>query len=35
MLSLLFAASLAAAQAPDSAHVVIVATTDVHGRATA
>ena len=35
MLSLLFAASLAAAQAPDSAHVVLVATTDVHGRATA
>jgi 2',3'-cyclic-nucleotide 2'-phosphodiesterase/3'-nucleotidase len=34
MLSLLFAASLAA-QAPDSAHVVLVATTDVHGRATA
>ncbi len=35
MLSLLFLASLAAAQAPDSAHVVLVATTDVHGRATA
>ena len=35
MLSLLFAASLAAAQAPDSAQVVLVATTDVHGRATA
>jgi 2',3'-cyclic-nucleotide 2'-phosphodiesterase (5'-nucleotidase family) len=35
MLSLLFAASLAVAQAPDSAHVVLVATTDVHGRATA
>ena len=35
MLSLLFAASLAAAQAPDTAHVVLVATTDVHGRATA
>ncbi|MBA3316659.1 MAG: 5'-nucleotidase C-terminal domain-containing protein [Gemmatimonadales bacterium] len=35
MLSLLFAASLAAAQVPDSAHVVLVATTDVHGRATA
>src|SRR5918992_4024250 len=35
MLSLLFAASLAAVQAPDSAHVVLVATTDVHGRATA
>ncbi|HWB40690.1 MAG TPA: 5'-nucleotidase C-terminal domain-containing protein [Gemmatimonadales bacterium] len=35
MLSLLFAASLAVAQAPDTAHVVIVATTDVHGRATA
>ncbi len=34
MLSLLFAASLAAAQVPDSAHVVVVATTDVHGRAT-
>jgi 2',3'-cyclic-nucleotide 2'-phosphodiesterase/3'-nucleotidase len=34
MLSLLFAASLAAVQAPDSAHVVLVATTDVHGRAT-
>ena len=35
MLSLLFAASLAAVQVPDSAHVVLVATTDVHGRATA
>lgn len=35
MLSLFFAASLVAAQAPDSAHVVLVATTDVHGRATA
>ena len=35
MLSLLFAASLAVAQAPDTAHVVLVATTDVHGRATA
>jgi 2',3'-cyclic-nucleotide 2'-phosphodiesterase (5'-nucleotidase family) len=35
MLSLLFAASIAATQAPDSAHVVLVATTDVHGRATA
>jgi 2',3'-cyclic-nucleotide 2'-phosphodiesterase (5'-nucleotidase family) len=35
MFSLLFLASLAAAQAPDSAHVVLVATTDVHGRATA
>ncbi|MGH7581534.1 MAG: 5'-nucleotidase C-terminal domain-containing protein [Gemmatimonadales bacterium] len=35
MLSLLFAASFAVAQAPDTAHVVIVATTDVHGRATA
>ncbi len=35
MLSLLFAASLAAAQAPDSAHVVLVATTDLHGHATA
>jgi 2',3'-cyclic-nucleotide 2'-phosphodiesterase (5'-nucleotidase family) len=35
MLSLLFLASLAAAQAPDSAHVVLVATADVHGRATA
>ena len=35
MLSLLFLASLVAAQAPDSAHVVLVATTDVHGRATA
>jgi 2',3'-cyclic-nucleotide 2'-phosphodiesterase (5'-nucleotidase family) len=35
MLSLLFAASLVVAQAPDSAHVVLVATTDVHGRATA
>ena len=35
MLSLLFLASLAVAQAPDSAHVVLVATTDVHGRATA
>ncbi len=35
MLSLLFLASLAVAQAPDSAHVVVVATTDVHGRATA
>ena len=34
MLSLLFAASLAAAQVPDSAHVVVIATTDVHGRAT-
>src|SRR5688572_30964021 len=35
MLSLLFAASLAVTQAPDTAHVVLVATTDVHGRATA
>jgi 2',3'-cyclic-nucleotide 2'-phosphodiesterase/3'-nucleotidase len=35
MLSLLFAASLAVIQAPDTAHVVLVATTDVHGRATA
>src|SRR5688500_9488360 len=35
MLSLLFAASLFVTQAPDSAHVVLVATTDVHGRATA
>ncbi|HEX2218747.1 MAG TPA: 5'-nucleotidase C-terminal domain-containing protein [Gemmatimonadales bacterium] len=35
MLPLLFAASLAVAQAPDTAHVVLVATTDVHGRATA
>jgi 2',3'-cyclic-nucleotide 2'-phosphodiesterase (5'-nucleotidase family) len=35
MLPLLFAASLAVTQAPDTAHVVIVATTDVHGRATA
>jgi 2',3'-cyclic-nucleotide 2'-phosphodiesterase (5'-nucleotidase family) len=35
MLSLFFAASLAIAQAPDTAHVVLVATTDVHGRATA
>ena len=34
MLSLLLAASLAAAQVPDSAHVVLVATTDVHGRTT-
>jgi 2',3'-cyclic-nucleotide 2'-phosphodiesterase/3'-nucleotidase len=35
MLSLLFAASLFVTQAPDTAHVVLVATTDVHGRATA
>jgi 2',3'-cyclic-nucleotide 2'-phosphodiesterase (5'-nucleotidase family) len=35
MLPLLFAASLAVAQAPDTAHVVLVATTDVHGRVTA
>ena len=35
MLSLLFAASLAVVQAPETAHVVLVATTDVHGRATA
>ena len=35
MFSLLFLASLALAQAPDTAHVVLVATTDVHGRATA
>ena len=35
MLSLLFAASLAVSQAPDTAHVVLVATTDVHGHATA
>ena len=35
MLSLLFAASLSVTQAPDTAHVVLVATTDVHGRATA
>ncbi|HYC30783.1 MAG TPA: metallophosphoesterase, partial [Gemmatimonadales bacterium] len=34
MLALLFAASFAVAQVPDSAHVVLVATTDVHGRAT-
>jgi hypothetical protein len=34
MLSLLLAASLAVAQVPDSAHVVIVATTDVHGHTT-
>ncbi|MBA3258096.1 MAG: 5'-nucleotidase C-terminal domain-containing protein [Gemmatimonadales bacterium] len=34
MLPLLLAASLAVAQAPDSAHVVLVATTDVHGRTT-
>ncbi|HUF34528.1 MAG TPA: 5'-nucleotidase C-terminal domain-containing protein, partial [Gemmatimonadales bacterium] len=34
MLPLLLAASLAAAQVPDSAHVVLVATTDVHGRTT-
>lgn len=34
MLSLLLAASLAVAQVPDSAHVVLVATTDVHGRTT-
>lgn len=35
MLSLLVAASLAVLQVPDTAHVVLVATTDVHGRATA
>lgn len=34
MLPLLLAASLAAAQVPDSAHVVLVATTDVHGHTT-
>ena len=34
MLPLLLAASLAVAQVPDSAHVVLVATTDVHGRTT-
>jgi 2',3'-cyclic-nucleotide 2'-phosphodiesterase/3'-nucleotidase len=34
MLSLLLAAALAVAQVPDSAHVVLVATSDVHGRAT-
>ncbi len=34
MLSLLLAASLVVAQVPDSAHVVLVATTDVHGRTT-
>ncbi len=35
MLALLLAASLASVQVPDSAHVVLVATTDVHGHATA
>src|SRR4029079_12386886 len=35
MLPLLLAVSLAAAQVPDSAHLVLVATTDAHGRATA
>ena len=35
MLALLLAASLAAAPMQDSAHVVLVATTDVHGHATA
>ena len=34
MLSLLLAASLVVAQVPDTAHVVLVATTDVHGRTT-
>ena len=34
MLPLLLAASLAVAQVPDSAHVVLVATADVHGRTT-
>ena len=35
MLPLLLAVSLAAAQVPDSAHLVLVATTDAHGHATA
>jgi 2',3'-cyclic-nucleotide 2'-phosphodiesterase (5'-nucleotidase family) len=34
MLALLLAASLVVAQVPDSAHVVLVATADVHGRTT-
>jgi 2',3'-cyclic-nucleotide 2'-phosphodiesterase (5'-nucleotidase family) len=34
MLSLLIAVSLAVAQVPDSAHIVLVATADVHGRTT-
>lgn len=35
MLALLLAASLASVQVSDTAHVVLVATTDVHGHATA
>jgi 2',3'-cyclic-nucleotide 2'-phosphodiesterase (5'-nucleotidase family) len=35
MLPLLLAVSLAAAQVPDSAHLVLVATADAHGHATA
>jgi len=35
MLPLLLAVSLAAAQVPDSAHLVLVATTDAHGHITA